>query len=68
MYQSRSWYACSSHSNARSALARNRAPATSKALTKFVDQVNALERKRRLSATNASALRERAQRVMEDPE
>jgi hypothetical protein len=31
-----------------------------------VDQVNALERKRRLSATNASALRERAQRVIED--
>jgi hypothetical protein len=50
------------------ALARNRAPATIKALTKFVDQVNALERQRGLSATNASALRERAQRVMEDPE
>ena len=49
------------------ALARDDAPATIGALTKFVDQVNALERKRRLSATNASALRERAQRVMEDP-
>jgi hypothetical protein len=32
-----------------------------------VDQVNALERKRRLSATNASALRGRAQRVMQNP-
>ena len=48
-------------------LARDRAPAAIKALTKFVDQVNALERKRRLSATNASALRERAQRVMQNP-
>jgi hypothetical protein len=48
------------------ALSRDRAPAAIKALTKFVDRVTALERKGRLSATNASALRERAQRVIED--
>jgi hypothetical protein len=48
------------------ALSRDRAPAAIKALTKFVEQVSALERKGRLSATNASALRERAQRVIED--
>lgn len=49
------------------ALARDHVPATIKALTTFVDQVNALERKGRLSATNASALRERAQWVIEHP-
>jgi hypothetical protein len=48
------------------ALSRDRAPAAIKALTKFMEQVNALKRKGRLGATNASALRERAQRVIED--
>jgi hypothetical protein len=50
------------------ALAADRTPATIRALTKFIEQVNALERKGGLSATNASALRERAQRVMEGPD